>query len=227
MQSQQHTTPSTLLTTIADYIGINNRFHAIDTNITIDHHSHIVSPVEWTIQHIWNIDDTGILIGKGDKHIYLDTIIWDEIHSFSWWTYIYRYLSPRNKHYWIAPSTWTCTGVFLHKGKALFSPIIIWCEQILRYIPYLKHANILQSALEKNATASSIRQTKLWPIALIAIGSLNVNHMTLLHTIEQTCTQWSPLGYFSVWSSMIMCLPTWVSPDLSIGKKTKIWEKIY
>ena len=214
-------TKNTFRGRIFDRFGINRYFHKISVigEILGDDHD-IISPVEAKVQYIWKIKENGKLEWKSKKKVDLYEMFGEHAEKFLWWKYITFYLSPKNKHFRITPHDGVFTYTALHDGKTHF-PVIVWLEKIYSKIPFLKNKDLLEKAIRKNATISSILETTNGGnIGLIAIGSLNVNRIHIMYEENKRYPKWTPVGYFSLGSSMILLLPK--NTQIHVQKKDTV-----
>jgi len=129
----------------------------------------LISPAEGKVVHIGNINDDGILISKHNKEVRLKELIGENYKRFSGGKYINIYLSPLNDHYWVTPDNGKFIYTQKNKGKAVF-PVYIGLENLLGIEMFSK-------AIKKNASIGSIFQTDKFQLAMIAVGSLNINRI--------------------------------------------------
>jgi len=206
------TTPS-LLEKIANLTKLNSKFHRYQQDKINQDDSVIISPVEATLIYIGRIEKAGQLISKFNKEINLQQTIGKQAELFSNGFYMNFYLSPRDKHYWRIPYESKLISTKVNNGKAKI-PIIIGLE---RFFP---KTDFLEKAIKRNASVGSVFQTKGFPYAIIAIGSLNVNS---IHTIKKDYFQKGDIGgYFNLGSSMLLCFPKSLEFKLLIKSQTKV-----
>ena len=202
---------------LLDLIGLNKYFHKYK-RIKIDDGTSIISPVEAKVAHIGRIDEKGTIISKNNKKINLNSLIGHFAAKFFGGTYITFYLAPLNKHFWVMP----CDGKFVYtqknEGKS-WIPICVRLEDLLGI-------ELLDKAVKINASIGSILQTKSFPIAMIAIGSLNVNKICMDYEEQKNYKKGVPCGYFSLGSSMILCFPHHQKFLVKEGDKVDIGESI-
>jgi len=192
-------TRNSLLGKIADNLNLNKKFSRY-TNIFIDPtDTAIVSPVEAKVMQIGSIDRNGILISKNNKEILLIDLIGRYANQFLGYKYINFYLNPSNKHFWITP----CNGIFIYtqmnEGKSWF-PVYVGLENLLGI-------EVFSKAVKKNASIGSVFKTKNFMLAMIAVGSLNVNRIHINYEEMQYYKKGTPCGYFSIGSSLLLCFP--------------------
>lgn len=192
-------TNNSFLGVIADSLGINKKFHLYkETKIDLLDMA-LISPAEGKIVHIGNVDNDGIIISKYNKKVRLKELIGDYYKQFAGGKYINIYLSPLNDHYWVTPDRGKFIYTQKNKGKAVF-PIYLGLENLLGI-------EMLSKAVKKNASIGYVFQTNRFPIAIIAVGSLNVNRIYTDYVEQKKYKKGTPCGYFSIGSSMLLCLP--------------------
>ena len=195
----QISTKNSLIGKIMDHLGMNKRFHEY-TKIEVDHNDDaIVSPVEAKIVHIGKIDQKGMIVSKDSKKVLLEELIGDRADQFLNGKYINFYLNPSNKHFWITPYDGMFTYTQKNEGMSRL-PICIGLENVLEIEMFSK-------AAKRNASIGSIFQTRDFPIAMIAVGSLNVNRVHIDYEGMTKYKKGTPCGYFSLGSSMLLCFP--------------------
>jgi len=211
-------TKNSLVGKIADYFGLNKKFHEYVKIITEPKGTALISPVEAKVMHIGNIDPKGMLISKNNKEIRLEELIGNYANQFLDGKYINFYLSPSNKHFWVTPYD----GMFIYtqknEGKS-WLPVYTGLENILGIEMFSK-------AVKKNASIGSIFQTEDFPIAMIAVGSLNVNRIHTDYEEMQNYKKGIPCGYFSIGSSMLLCFPHHLKILIDEKSNVKIGERI-
>jgi len=210
-------TKNSLIGKLFDVIGINKAFHKYE-QVKIDNGATIVSPVEAKVAHIGKIDSEGNIISKNNKKVNLKLLIQEYSQNFYKGVYINFYLSPNNKHFWVTP----CEGSFIYtqknEGKSKF-PIFLGLENIFGIEMFSK-------AVKKNASISSILQTKDFMIAMIAVGSLNVNRIHTDYKERINYEKGTPCGYFSLGSSMLLCFSNPQNFLIKEGDLIKIGDRI-
>ena len=211
-------TKNSLVGRIADYLGVNNTFHGY-TKIDIDTiDTAVISPVEAKVVHIGKINQKGILLSKNQKEIRLEELIGNYADQFLDGNYINFYLSPANKHFWVTPYD----GMFIYtqknEGKSML-PVAIGLE-------YLLGLEMFDRAIKKNASIGSVFQTENFTMAMIAVGSLNVNRIYTDYEEMQNYTKGTPSGYFSIGSSMLLCFPNHLRALIDEGSDVKIGQRI-
>ena len=211
-------TKNSLAGRIADYIGLNKKFHQYE-KISIDpNDSALISPVEGKVVHIGAINEKGTLISKYNNEVQLKNLIGNHFNQFVGGKFINFYLSPTNLHFWVTP----CDGMFTYtqknEGKSII-PIYIGLE-------YLLGIEMFSKATKRNATIGSVLQTKAFPLAMIAVGSLNVNRIHTDYEEMQNYKKGTPCGYFNIGSSMLLCFPNHLKPLVDKGSDVKIGQRI-
>jgi len=211
-------TKQTLAGKIADTFGLNKTFHRykeIDIN---PNDTALISPVEGKVVHLGNINKEGVLISKHNNEVQLDELIGSFSKCFIEGKYINFYLSPSSLHFWITP----CNGMFTYtqknEGKSII-PIFIGLE-------YLFGIEMFGKATKKNATVGFVLQTREFPVAMIAIGSLNVNRIHTDYEERRNYKKGTPCGYFSIGSSMLLCYPNHLKVLIEQGSEVKIGQRI-
>ena len=192
-------TKNSLVGKIANYLGINKRFHeSAEIDIDLEDDA-VISPVEAKVANIGKIDQNGMLISKNNKHILLKEVIGDYASQFLDGKYINFYLNPSNRHFWVTPYDGMFTYTQKNEGKS-WLPAFIGLENILGIEMFSK-------AVKNNASIGSVFQTKDFSMAMVAIGSLNVNRIHIDYEEMKTYKKGTPCGYFSIGSSMLLCFP--------------------
>jgi phosphatidylserine decarboxylase len=213
-------TKNSLLGKIADNLGINKKFNEY-SEISVDPNDNaVISPVEAKVMKIGNINKSGILISKNNKEIPLIELIGDFARQFSGGVYINFYLDPSNKHFWITPYD----GMFIYtkknEGKS-WLPVYIGLENLFGI-------EMFSRAVIKNASIDSVFKTEDFLMAIIAVGSLNVNRIHIDYDEMQNYKKCTPCGYFNIGSTMLLCFPDHLKilieemPDVKIGQRILI-----
>jgi phosphatidylserine decarboxylase len=213
-------TKNSLLGKIADNLGINKKFNEY-SEISVDPNDNaVISPVEAKVMKIGNINKSGILISKNNKEIPLIELIGDFARQFSGGVYINFYLDPSNKHFWITPYD----GMFIYtkknEGKS-WLPVYIGLENLFGI-------EMFSRAVIKNASIGSVFKTEDFLMAIIAVGSLNVNRIHIDYDEMQNYKKCTPCGYFNIGSTMLLCFPDHLKilieemPDVKIGQRILI-----
>ena len=211
-------TNNSLIGKIADSIGLNKKFHQHQNIIINSQDKALISPVEGKVVHIGNIDNDGMLISKHNKKIHLKELIGDNYRQFIGGKYINIYLSPSNIHYWITPTDGKFIYTQRNKGKAII-PVYIGLE-------YLLGIEMFSKAVKKNASIGSVFQTDKFPLAMIAVGSLNVNRIYTDYEGMTTYKKGTPCGYFSIGSSMLLCFSKDLKNLVNQGDKVNMGQRI-
>ncbi|MCK5027792.1 MAG: phosphatidylserine decarboxylase [Candidatus Pacebacteria bacterium] len=211
-------TKSSFVGKIADYLGVNKTFHEY-TEIDVDPNDDaVISPVEAKIVHIGRIDQEGVIVSKGHRKVLLEELIGDHANQFLNRKYINFYLNPSNKHFWITPYDGVFTYTQKNEGRS-WLPVCIGLENILGI-------EMLSKAIKRNASIGSIFKTKDFSIAMIAVGSLNVNRVHIDYEGMKKYKKGTPCGYFSVGSSMLLCFPDNLRILVEEESNVKIGQKI-
>lgn len=211
-------TKNSLIGRIADHAGLNEKFHRYK-KINIDpNDSALISPVEGKVVYIGKIDKKGTLISKHNNEVRLEELIGNYSNLFEGGKYINFYLSAFNLHFWVT----ACDGMFTYtqknEGRSVI-PIYIGLE-------YLLGIEMFSKAIKRNASIASVFQTKNFPIAMIAIGSLNVNRIHTDYEEMKNYRKGTPCGYFSIGSSMLLCFPNHLETLVDEGSDVKIGQRI-
>ena len=211
-------TKNSLIGRIADNVGLNKKSHQYK-KINIDpQDSALISPVEGRVVHIGYINKKGVLISKHNKEVRLEELIGKYVSQFKGGKYINIYLSPLNLHFWVTPYDGMYTDTQKNEGKSVF-PIYIGLE-------YLLGIEMFSKAIKRNASIGSVFQTENFPIAMIAVGSLNVNRIHTDYEEMQNYKKGTPSGYFSIGSSMLLCFPNHLKALIDEGSEVKIGQRI-
>ena len=211
-------TKNSLVGRVADYFGANKVFHEY-VKIDVDHNDAVViSPVEAKVAHIGRIDPKGMLISKNYKKILLKEFIGDYANKFLDGKYINFYLNPSNKHFWVTPYDGMFVYTQKNEGKS-WLPICIGLENMLGI-------EMFSRAVKRNASIGSVFQTKDFSIAMIAVGSLNVNRVHIDYEEMKKYKKGTPCGYFSIGSSMLLCFPEYLKILVDEKCNVKIGQKI-
>jgi phosphatidylserine decarboxylase len=110
------------------------------------------------------------------------------------------------------------TNLQKNEGKS-WLPVYTGLENILGI-------EMFNKAVKKNASIGSIFQTEDFPIAMIAVGSLNVNRIHTDYEEMQNYKKGTPCGYFSIGSSMLLCFPNHLKILIDEKSNIKIGERI-
>jgi phosphatidylserine decarboxylase len=210
-------TKKTISGRLFDLFKLNNKFHKREP-IKIDKNSIIISPVEAKVKYIGKIDNKGTIISKNNKKINLKELIGNYFKYFKGGSYINFYLKPNDKHFWVTPDS----GKFIYTQKNQGNskiPVLIGLEDLLGIEMFSK-------AVKKNASIGSILKTKDNLIAMIAVGSLNVNRIHVDYEKGIKYKKGHPCGYFSLGSSMLLCFQKNKDFLIKEGNSVKIGEKI-
>lgn len=201
-----------ILKNFYDWMGWNKKFHRYDVKVDINKSpSIILSPVQATVQDIGEIAD-GILLAKGKK-IDIRSLLGLRAEDFT--SYINLYLSPKDIHHFRTPYEGYFSYTLYNEGRSKL-PIPVFFQKL----PLLRHSDIFQIAIDINSTLTCVYQTKDFSIAMIAVGSFNVNSITHTYEEKKHYQRGMPFGHFNMGSSMLMLFP----PEIEI--KVKEREKI-
>lgn len=214
----KQSTKNSLVGKIADYFGMNKNFHEYTKILIEPEDTAVISPVEAKVVNIGSIDRNGVLKSKNNKQIQLEKLIGNYANQFIGGQYINFYLSPSNKHFWITPYD----GMFIYtqknEGKS-WLPAFSGLENIFGIETFSK-------AVKKNASIGSIFQTKDYSVAMIAIGSLNVNRIFIDYEEMRSYKKGTPCGYFCIGSSMLLCFPAHLKTLVDKGSDVKIGQRV-
>ena len=203
---------------IADKLKINKRFNE-QTEIFFDpDDAAVISPVEAKVMHIGSISENGSLITKNGKEISLADYIGDYAGQFFNSLYINFYLRPFDKHFWITPFDGTFIYTRKNEGKSRL-PVYLGLENLLGI-------EMFSRAAKKNASIGSVFRTKDFIMALIAIGSLNVNRIHIDYEEMRNYKKGSPCGYFSIGSTLLLCFPGYLRILIKEKSDVKIGQRI-
>lgn len=159
-----------------------------------------------------------MLLSKRGKEVSLGALIGERARDFSGGSYVNFYLSPRNRHFWVTP----CCGRFIHthcnEGKAVL-PVFIGLEGVLGI-------ELFPAAARQNASIGSLFATQGYDLALVAVGSLNVNRIHVTYEQGVQYSQGTPCGYFSIGSSMLLCLPFTSTFRVTTGDSVRIGQRV-
>lgn len=215
----EYSTKLTYLEKIANLVKLNSRFHKYQEDKIDQNNSIFISSVEATLVHHGKINKDGNLISKFNREINLQRTLGEQANLFSGGFYMNFYLSPKDKHYWRIPYDGKVISTKICNGKSKI-PIITGLEK------FFPNIDFFEKSIKKNATIGTVFQTKDFPYAMIAVGSLNVNS---IHTIKQDYFKKGEVGgYFSMGSSMILCFPPTekIKPLINLQTKVDIGERI-
>jgi len=85
---------------------------------------------------------------------------------------------------------------------------------------------MFSKAVQKNASIGSIYKTKDFLMALIAVGSLNVNRIHIDYEELRNYKKGTPCGYFSIGSSLLLCFPSHLKLLIEEKSDVKIGQRI-
>ncbi|MEA1925819.1 MAG: phosphatidylserine decarboxylase [Patescibacteria group bacterium] len=178
----------------------------------------IISPTEAKLTYTGKIETGGQLISKFGKKIGLAEILEEKANLFKNGSYFNFYLSPKNKHYWRIPCDSKLVSTKVNNGKARI-PIVIGLEK------FFPGTDFFEKAIKSNAAIGSVFQTKNFPYAIIAVGSLNVNS---IRTIKKDYFKKGDIGgYFNLGSSILLCFPNYpLTPLISAKTEVRIGEPL-
>ena len=211
-------TGNSLLGKIADKLSLNKKFSEHSEINVNPNDNAVISPVEANVMHIGSINKKGILIAKNNKDVLLTDLVGKYAYEFIGGMYINFYLKPFNKHFWVTPSEGTFIYTQKNEGKSLM-PVYIGLENLLGIEMFSK-------AVKKNASIGSVFKTKDFLIALIAIGSLNVNRIHIDYEELRNYKKGKPCGYFSIGSSLLLCFPDYLKILVEEKSNVRIGQRI-
>lgn len=213
-------TKNTLIGRIADYFGMNKKFHEfLDDNICLDPDI-VISPVEATLVNFGKINADGKIISKSKTEIKLNEVIGNYADLFRCGIYFNFYLSPKNRHYWKIPYNCKLVSTKINNGKAII-PVLIGLDNLF------DGNNYFAKAIQKNASIGLVFKTKTFYFAMIPVGSLNVNGIHVVNDSKGKYKKGDIGGYFSIGSSMLLCFPDHLFDMLiDIGEKVHIGDTI-
>lgn len=211
-------TKNSLVGKIADHLGLNKKFHEYTKVITEPIDTALISPVEAKVVNIGSIDENGMVRSKNNKTIPLEILIGKYANQFKGGKYINFYLSPSNKHFWITPYDGKFIYTQKNEGKSRL-PIFTGLENIFGIEMFSK-------AVKMNASIGSIFQTEEYSLAMIAVGSLNVNRIYTDYEEMRSYKKGTPCGYFCIGSSMLLCFPAHLKTLVDKGTDVKIGQRI-
>jgi phosphatidylserine decarboxylase len=216
MRQMKLSTKITLPGKIADKLGLNKNFNKYTKVNFSQNNNAVISPVEAKVIKIGGINSEGLLISKNNKKIALTDLIGSYSQNFIGGKYINFYLNPRNKHFWVTPYDGKFIYTQKNNGKS-WLPVLVGLENLLGI-------EMLSRAVKKNASLGSVFETKDFLMAIIAVGSLNVNMIYIDYEEMQDYKKGSPCGYFSIGSSLLLCFPSHLKilieekSDIQIGQ---------
>jgi phosphatidylserine decarboxylase precursor len=216
-----YSTKNTPLGRIADYLGINKKFHKYREDDVDPDSGAVVSPVEATLVEFGEIKDKGKILSKSGKEIELGPVLGESAELFSNGVYFNFYLNPaKNSHYWRIPYDCELISIKINPGKALF-PALIWLDNLF------EGNNYFAKAIRKNASVGLVFKTKFFPFAMIPVGSLNVSGIHVVNASGGKYRKGDIGGYFSIGSSVLLCFPDYpLEVLIKTGTEVNIGEAI-
>lgn len=208
----------------ADKIGINDRFHRKEEDI-IDHSLEFISsPAQATLFYNGRIDDEGYILSKHKKRVALEKLIGKYADRFKDGIYLNMYLSPKDKHYFVFPYLGKVEYIRKNDGKA-FIPVMIGLDNVFG------NQRWFSKAAESNASIGVVVNAGKFSYAMIAVGSLNVNHITVKCETGKKYNKGDYAGYFSVGSTIVLCFDKSFGQNsrrlIKNGERKDIGENIY
>ena len=204
---------TTLFSRMIKWSKINRKFAKFQSDKVYFDPSFIVSPVQAKLVDMGPIS-TDKIISK-NKEIQLSNLIGEYWSWFADGFFLNFYLSPKNKHYWRFPYEGKFIYTRFKQGKAKL-PIMIGLERFFSNKP------LFEKAITQNATVSSILQTPIFPMAMIAVGSLGVNNIKIFYQENKFYNKGEICGGFKIGSSMVLCFPNNNQFELLIKKNQKV-----
>jgi phosphatidylserine decarboxylase len=204
-------TKSSWLKKTMDSAGFNAKFHKLYEDKINSSLEYIMNPAESTLACHGIIGDEEYIISKNKKVVALDNVIGKYAHKFRNGMYLNMYLSPKCKHYFRLPYNGTVEYIQKNNGKGL--PVMIGLDNIFGNMKWFG------KAIEKNATIGVVVNSGKFYYALIAVGSLNVNHITMKCAEGKKYRKGDYAGHFSVGSTIVLCF------DESFKKNSKLLIK--
>lgn len=211
-------TKNTWVGNIADKFGLNKNFNTYTkVNFNPDDNA-VISPVEAKVMKIGDINSEGLLVSKNNKKIALKDFIGDYAKNFIGGKYINFYLNPRNKHFWVTPYDGKFIYTKKNEGKSRL-PVFVGLENLLGI-------EMFSRAVKKNASIGSVFQTRDFPMAIIAVGSLNVNRIYVDYEEMKDYKKGTPCGYFAIGSSLLLCFPNHLKILIEEHSEIQIGQRI-
>jgi phosphatidylserine decarboxylase len=193
-------TRTTNLEKIYNFLGINKKFQKKSIHSIAIDNTRVISPAQGTVVWTGGIDGRGALVSKNNRHLHLDEVLGAHAKRFREGFYINIYLSPNDDHNWVVPYDGMFSYTHVNEGKSKI-PVLIGLDR------WLSNYDFFAKAIVKNASISSVLETQYFPIALIAVGSLNVNGIHVSYDEGKQYHKGDYCGYFAVGSSMLVCFP--------------------
>ncbi len=196
------TTKKSGLNRAADKLGWNKIFHEVHNDDYLNPSlEYVASPAEATLACHGVIGREGDIISKHKKIVPLEKMIGDYATKFHGGIYFNMYLSPGNKHYFRMPYDGTVEYIQLNNGKAkhFWEVIMIGLDNLFG------NTKMFVKAIDQNATIGMVVRSNHFSYAMIAVGSLNVNNITILCDEGKKYRKGHRAGYFSVGSTILLC----------------------
>jgi phosphatidylserine decarboxylase len=193
------TTKKSRLNRVADKLGWNKKFHQVYTDDRLNPSlEYVASPAQATIATHGIINRDGDIISKHKKVVPLEKMIGEYAKKFHGGVYFNMYLSPGSKHYFRIPYDGTVEYIQLNDGKAKY-PVMIGLDNLFG------NMKRFADAIEENATIGMVVRSKHFSYAMIAVGSLNVNNITVICQEGKRYSKGYRAGYFSIGSTILLC----------------------
>ncbi|MGV8172028.1 MAG: phosphatidylserine decarboxylase [Candidatus Woesearchaeota archaeon] len=216
-------TKKSLLKRAADKTGINDIFHMRSDDVIDESLEYVSSPCEATLKHHGIIGDTGYIISKHKRIVALENLIGKYSDRFKDGIYLYLHLYPNNKHYFRIPYDGIIEYIQKNDPKSRI-PVTIGQDNI-----FGGHRG-LRRATEKNANIGMVINAGKFSYAMIAVGSLNVNHITVNCEEGKMYRKGYDAGHFSVGSTILLCFDKGFRENselkISDGEKTDVGNNI-
>lgn len=191
-------TKNSLLKHLADATGINAKFSKICDDNVNKNSEVITSPAEASLFSQGNINEQGYILSKHGKKVELNNLIGKYSDKFLNGTYLNFYLSPKNKHYFRLPYGGVIEYIQKNEGKSLI-PVMLGLDNLFG------NQHWFSKAAKKNASIGIVVNAGKFCYAMIAVGSLNVNNITVECERGKKYDKGAYAGYFSVGSTIILC----------------------
>jgi phosphatidylserine decarboxylase len=221
------TTKESMLKELADKVGANRKFHRRHKDRLNPSLEYIASPAEATLACHGNIGESGYIISKHKKVVGLDKIIGEYAKRFIGGTYFNMYLSPGNSHYFRIPYDGTVEYIQMNDGKAKY----FWETIMIGLDNWFGNTKMFAKAIDQNATVGIIVKSKHFSYAMIAVGSLNVNNITIKCDEGKRYRKGYDAGHFSIGSTIVLCFDKSLKKNIDKiqikdGEKKDIGEDI-
>jgi phosphatidylserine decarboxylase len=204
-------------------LGVNAKFHKIEDDFFDPSLEYIASPAEAELKYYGDIGDGGYILSKHDRIIALENMIGRYADRFQDGIYLNMYLHWKNKHYFKFPYDGTVEYIQINDPKKII-PALIGRDNIF------SGQKGLSKATKQNANIGMIINAGKFSYAMIAVGSFNVNHVTVGCEVGKKYHKGDDAGYFSVGSTILLCFDKSFKENSELlirnGKKKDIGENI-